>query len=263
MSLIEVEQEKCKRDGICAALCPLELIRQEGDGLPEPTADAERLCISCGHCVAACPSGALSLSRMPVKDCLPVREDLRVGAEAVEQFLKVRRSVRAFKEDSVPREVLERVIDSARWAPSAINEQPVRWLVIEKPADVRHLAGLIAEWMRKESFAPRYVAAWDRGKDVILRGAPHLVAAYASSGHSWAPVDCAIALTYLELAAQAHGLGTCWSGLLTRAATSYVPIAEFLGLEKDQRINGAVMLGYPKYRYRRIPLRNRAIITWR
>jgi nitroreductase len=139
----------------------------------------------------------------------------------------------------------------------------VRWLVIEKPAEVRHLAGLIAEWMRKEAFAPRYIAAWDRGKDAILRGAPHLVAACASTGNFWAPVDCAIAVTYLELAAQAHGLGTCWSGLLTRAAASYAPIAQFLGLEKDQKINGAVMIGYPKGRYQRIPMRNRAIVTWR
>ena len=263
MSLIEVEQEKCQRDGICATICPLELIHQEGEGFPEPTADADQLCISCGHCVAVCPTGALSLSRMRMKDCLPVRDDLRVSAEALEQFLKVRRSIRFFKEEPVPREILERVIDATRWAPSAINIQPVRWLVVEKPADVRHLAGLVAEWLRKETFAPRYIAAWDRGKDVILRGAPHLVAAYASSGHFWAPVDCAIAVTYLELAAQAHGLGTCWSGLLARAAALFAPIAEFLRLGKDQRINGAVMIGYPKCRYHRIPVRNRAMVTWR
>jgi len=263
MSLIEVEQEKCKRDGICATICPLELILQEGEGFPEPTGDADELCISCGHCVAVCPTGALSLSRMPVRDCLPMQDDLRVSAEAVEQFLKVRRSVRVFKEEPVAREVLERVIDSTRWAPSAINIQPVRWLVIERPVDVRTLAGLIAEWMRKETLAPRYIAAWDRGKDVVLRGAPHLVAACGPTENFWGPVDCAIAVTYLELAAQAHGLGTCWSGLLTRAAASYAPIAEFLGLKEDQRINGALMIGYPKYRYRRIPMRNRAMVTWR
>ncbi|MBP1726936.1 MAG: nitroreductase [Deltaproteobacteria bacterium] len=263
MSLIEVEQEKCKRDGICATICPLELILQEGEGFPEPTGDADELCISCGHCVAVCPTGALSLSGLPVRDCLPMQDDLRVSAEAVEQFLKVRRSVRVFKEEPVAREVLERVIDSTRWAPSAINIQPVRWLVIERPVDVRTLAGLIAEWMRKETLAPRYIAAWDRGKDVVLRGAPHLVAACGPTENFWGPVDCAIAVTYLELAAQAHGLGTCWSGLLTRAATSYAPIAEFLGLKEDQRINGALMIGYPKYRYRRIPMRNRAMVTWR
>jgi nitroreductase len=200
---------------------------------------------------------------MRVRDCLPVRDDLRVSAEAVEQFLKVRRSVRLFKEEPVAREVLGRVIDSTRWAPSAINVQPVRWLVIEKPVHVRALAGLIAEWMKKETLAPRYIAAWDRGKDGLLRGAPHLVAACAPFGNFWAPVDCAIAVTYLEIAAQAHGLGTCWSSLLARAAASYAPIADFLGLKEDQKINGAVMIGYPKYRYQRIPMRNRAMVTWR
>jgi nitroreductase len=180
----------------------------------------------------------------------------------VEQFLRRRRSIREFKENPVPHDTLEKIIDCARWAPSAINIQPVRWFVVHKPDHVKYLAGQVADWMRKAGYAPRYLAAWEQGKDMILRGAPHLILACGTLENVWAPVDCAIALTYLELTAQAHGLGTCWSGLLTRAAGASPSIREFLGLADDLQINGAVMIGYPKYHYWRIPKRNPAIIKW-
>lgn len=262
MELVRVDREKCKRDGICAAVCPAALIRREGNDFPETVADAVAFCIGCGHCVAACPSGALTHERITLEECLPIRDELEVSADSVEQFLKRRRSIREFKETPVPREVLEKIIDTARWAPSAVNTQPVRWVVVEKTDHVRHLAGMIAGWMKGTGYAVRYLAAWEKGRDMILRGAPHLILACASSEYTWASVDCAIALTYLELAAQARGLGTCWSGLLTRAAEADPSIGEFVGLAKGLNICGAVMIGHPKIRYRRIPGRNRAVIEW-
>jgi nitroreductase/NAD-dependent dihydropyrimidine dehydrogenase PreA subunit len=262
MNLITIDHDKCKRDGICTAVCPAALIRQSGEDFPDVISDAGEFCISCGHCVAACPSGALSHARIAVDECSSLRGQFEISADAVEQLLKKRRSVREFKENSVPRDILEKVIDCTRWAPSAINIQPVRWLVVQKPDDVKYLAGLVAEWLKEAGYAPRYFAAWERGADMILRGAPHLIVACGAVENVWAPVDCAIALTYLELTAQAHGLGTCWSGLLTRASEAIPSIRKFLGLEDDLKINGAVMIGYPKYHYGRVPKRNAAIVKW-
>lgn len=263
MSLIHVDENKCNRDGVCAAVCPMELIKLDDRGFPLEIAGAEQRCFACGHCVAACPEQALSNSRMA--DCLPFREDKRVDAESLEQFLKMRRSIREFKPAPVPREILAHVIDTARWAPSAVNIQPVRWLVVEKPEDTRVLAGLIADWIRAVNvdYLQRFLDAWDQGRDLILRGAPQVIVAHASPENIWSPVDCAIAVTYLELAAQAGGLGTCWSGLLVRAAGYSEAIGEFLRLPPGQKIFGAAMIGYPKFLYRRIPERNRAVIEWR
>jgi nitroreductase/NAD-dependent dihydropyrimidine dehydrogenase PreA subunit len=262
MSLIVVDQEKCNRDGICAAVCPPQIIELRGEGFPESVAGTDTLCISCGHCVAVCQTGALSHARIPVVECVPIREELHASAEVIEQFLKKRRSIRTFEGKTVPRELLEHLIDTARWAHSAVNTQPVRWTIVYDGSRVKHLAGLLAEWVRKEGFAPHYVAAWDRGKDTMLRGAPHLVVATASAENPWAQVDSVIALTYLELAAQAHGLGTCWAGILTRAAAFNSAVTEYLKLEAGHKVCGAVMLGYPKYRYHRIPKRNTAVLKW-
>ena len=59
MSLFEVDQDKCNRDGICAAECPLKIIDMKSTGIPAPVNGADALCINCGHCVAVCPTGAI------------------------------------------------------------------------------------------------------------------------------------------------------------------------------------------------------------
>lgn len=260
--LINVDRDKCQKDGICEKVCPFALIRMQE--FPESVEDAYELCISCGQCVAACPTGALSNDKAPLEGCTPIRKELQPGPDSVVQFLTSRRSIRVFKEQSAPRNVLERIIDCARWAPSASNRQPVRWTVVENPEGVKHLAELTADWIRKQnwSYAQRLLSGWEAGKDMILRGAPHLIVAMAPEENPWAQGDCAIALTYVELTAKANGLGTCWAGLFTRAVRGNQTISDFLGLPEGHRVYGALMLGYPVYRYHRIPTRNEASIKW-
>ena len=81
MALFVVDEKKCKRDGICAAECPTKIISfKDGDPAPSPVKGAEATCINCGHCVAVCPHGALSLEKMPLESCPPVNKDWLEGA---------------------------------------------------------------------------------------------------------------------------------------------------------------------------------------
>jgi len=70
-------------------------------------------------------------------------------------------------------------------------------------------------------------------------------------------------LTYLELAAPAFGLGTCWAGYFDVAANLWPPLKNALELPDGHTSFGAMMIGYPKYKYQRMPLRNQAKISWR
>jgi nitroreductase len=194
-----------------------------------------------------------------------------LGPEQVAHFLRARRSIRSYTPQPVEREVLARLIDVARFAPSASNRQPVKWLVIHDAAEVRRVAGLVIDWIR--SGLPTQAAAirrnnqrvlflWDTGVDMICRGAPHLIVACAPKEYPWAATDSAIALTYLELAAPSFGLGACWGGFFTAAARQWAPLQETLALPADQIVCGAMMVGYPRHRYFRLPHRNEAHITW-
>lgn len=274
MSLFEIDEKLCKRDGICVAVCPVGIIEMKSkDSTPSPIEAAYDLCLGCGHCVAVCPHGAMSLRTMQSSDCPPIQTDLLPRIEQVEHFLRHRRSIRNYNDKPVDRDTLEMLIKVASYAPSGHNLQPVNWLVIQEARAVRHLAELVSDWMRiviekspdvaAALHLDRVISAWDNGTDRILRGAPHLVVAHAPNSIPPAQAACTIALTYLELAASAMGLGACWAGYFHSAAGTYGPLIETLALPNGHQCFGAMMLGYKKYQYKRLPLRKIPTISWR
>ena len=274
MDLFVVDQAKCTKCGACVVECPIRIIELlASNQLPTPIVGADDLCINCGHCVAVCPTEALALRTMAPGQCAPVRKEWRLDPERVEHLLRARRSIRSFKYREVDRELLVKLIDVARYAPTGSNRQPVNWLVVSGQAEVRRLAELTMDWIRstrKQATQPtqaaqwrkldHLVATWESGIDYICRGAPHVIVAHAPQGRR---TDCIIALTYLELAAYSHGLGPCWAGWVDGAANNWAPMQEHLGLPPGHTSCGGMMIGYPDYVYHRVPLRNDARITWR
>ena len=104
---------------------------------------------------------------------------------------------------------------------------------------------------------------YDNGQDIILRDAPVLIVAHCIKNSQMARISCYIALTTLELAAKGCGLGSCWAGLVMAAAMSeYKPLIEILNLPEGQQFGGAMMMGYPRLKYNRIPVRNKSVIFW-
>jgi len=220
MSLLTVDQEKCKRDGICTEVCPAGIIEFiDKDAYPTLVDGGDKLCIRCGHCVAVCPHSAMSHAIMKPEECQSVNEDWLFGPEQVEHFLRYRRSIRNYKKEQVEREVLTKLINIARFAPSGHNLQPVKWLVIYERDEVQRMAGFVIDWMRhliKEDsplvaamHLNLVVSFWEGGNDPICRNAPHVIVTHAHKDDGTAPTACTIALTYLELAASFFDLRAC------------------------------------------------------
>jgi nitroreductase len=103
----------------------------------------------------------------------------------------------------------------------------------------------------------------DQGQDMFLQGAPAVVTVYGIKGNPMCATDCTIALSYFDLAAQSAGLGCCWAGFFYMSAGSYPPMIEALKLPEGSMPYGALMVGYPVYKYPRIPERKKADITYR
>lgn len=275
MSMISVDAELCARDGVCAATCPFGLVRiSEGDGLPTTVAGAEPMCIQCGHCVSVCPRGALSLGAMPVADCPPIRPELALNVEQAEQFLRSRRSIRAYQSRTVDRQTLTRLLGLARFGATGGNSQMLSWYVVDSRDEIRRIGGMVVDLMRhmvktRAPMAERYplgvmIDAWDKGDDPVVRGAPALIFAGAPKEYGLGQVDCTIALTYLDLAAPTLGLGACWAGFVMIGAAQWPPLQELLAraLPEGHVCQGVMMVGYPKHRYHRLPQRKPANIIW-
>ena len=220
MSQIRVDTSLCQRDGACVAVCPSRTLTVNEEGFPKEISDSR--CILCGHCVAVCGFDALTHIDLPQEPFLPASRELPAPA-AIDNFLISRRSVREFKSQPIAREILEALLDVARRAPTASNSQKLHWIVVEDGAKVRGLSAEVMNWMRTSDISPARLAEWEGGYDFILRGAPTVVVACSPADYGWGKQDCAIALTFLELAAEARGLGVCWAGYLTRVAGVHVP----------------------------------------
>lgn len=272
VSLFTVNMEKCIKCGVCVKACPAGIVRFGELGFPEVDRKREPRCIGCGQCVLMCPACADELSFLKDSQLVRAAEIKMPGEEEGLNLIKTRRSVRFFRDEAVPRETFEKLLDAVRQAPTAVNSQNVRWIITLDPEKTKEVTNLILCWFREEIFknptsraailGAGMIAKAKEGEDRLLRGAPHAAVAVVPKEYGW-PEDGAIALTYLELAAHAMGLGCCWGGYLTTAIRNFKGLREYLGIGEDEHVCGAQMIGAPSLRpVRQFAPRKEVRVNW-
>lgn len=152
-----------------------------------------------------------------------------MGKPGFLELAEKRRSVRAYKADAVPEELMQQVLEAGRLAPSACNKQPWRFIVVRGETGRRALGAAYArEWFWK---APVVIAVCILPKEAWTR---------SYDGQNYAMVDGALAMDHMTLAAAEMGLGTCWIGAFDPAAAR-----EILNLPDGVEIVGMTPLGFP------------------
>ena len=140
-----------------------------------------------------------------------------------------RKSVRAFQDKDVPEEMISRLLEAARLAPSASNRQEWRFLVVRDPVTRKKLS----KAARSQEFV---------GEAPVV-----LVCCAETDGHVMAcgqlcyPIDVAIAIDHITLCATAVGLGTCWIGGFSQEMAK-----EALRVPDNHTIGVLLTLGFPK-----------------
>ncbi len=149
----------------------------------------------------------------------------------VNEVIRRRRSVRAYRPDPIPADVLERVTDALRLAPSACNHQPWRFVLVTDAA------------RREDLGRACHDQAWISEAPVIVCACALLEKAYPRMGETWssAEVDVAIAVDHLTLAAASEGLGTCWIGSFHEPS-----VKRILEIPRGAKVVALTPLGYPR-----------------
>lgn len=268
MDLIKVNQSKCIKCGLCVNVCPLNVLCMGEDG---PMAISPQSCMECGQCVAICPRRAIDNIKTPLANQSVINDSLFINSETAEQFLRLRRSIRCYKNKAVPRDQLEKLVDIARFAPTASNRQDVSYIIVENKEIIKKATEITIEWMESEiknssshySF-PYHVHAYrETGTDTILRDCPYLILATTPKGLKNGRENTMLSLDYLTLFATTFGLGTCWAGVFEMCAfVNDSPLLKLFNISDDKIITGAVMIGYPKYSYKRMVDRRPLDVTW-
>jgi nitroreductase len=157
-------------------------------------------------------------------------------------LIRTRESVRNYDPNRpVPKEILEKILEAGRLAPSACNYQPWKFIVISSPAVL-------------EKVKSCYNRDW-------LKDAPHILVALGLKNQAWnrsydgynsVETDVAIAMTHIILAAENEGVRTCW-------IAAYNPglLKKVINPDENQLIFGITPLGYPKLGFQKTLIKKR------
>jgi len=274
---VSIDNDKCTGCSLCVQIAPRCFSKTEDKVTPLAT---EATCMLCGHCIAVCPSDALTHHSMDMGNFLEITDRPQIGTADFIRLIRERRTHRAFLDKKIPKEHLEKLIDTVRYAPTGHNDQTVEIIIVENPERRKKLSDLAVDYMAgglKEvekklgemksggkqarakmqeledwaGFLGMLVQARDGGFDPIFYQAP-AVAVFHSPTASVTPKDnCVIASTTMGLLARTFGLETTYIALFEAAAKGYKPLKDELRLPDGHEVLSVIILGYPKVRYLR------------
>ena len=141
------------------------------------------------------------------------------------ELIKTRRSIRRYKKKAVPEDLVEKILEAGRWAPSASNSQPWEFIILRD--------GKIREEVAKATTYGKFLADAPLGIAVVIdpKASTHPVE------------DGAITTQNMLLAAHALGLGTCWIG--SYGSVYEGKVKQILRIPKEKRVLSIISIGFP------------------
>ena len=262
MPIIGIDYEKCISCEICISACPSQVYSKSDKADNKIIFDPEKKCILCGQCIAQCPEDAIIYENMGESFTFGEIGELSslVPYENMFKFLAANRSIRRYKKDKVPIEILNKVIKAMEYAPTAANMRPENFTLISDSDLIKKMSDAIVEEFSKdpslkEQFSKQLEYHAKEMRSPAYFDAPHVIIVSSPFNIIMGGFNIGNIITYGRLAAQSLGLGTCWNGW-THLAFHKNP-----KLKKLARIRGslvtALIIGYADNKYYRVPPRSK------
>jgi len=278
---------KCNNCMRCARECVAGVWRDVG-GVPTPV--APELCNLCSHCLAVCPVDAIEHSGLDSSDVRAIKKKL-IASDGYREVVMGRRSIRQYRNKPVPREVIEEILDLARYSPTASNTQNVAYTIVTDSTLLRRvskrifnmgvrtdkvLKGRPGKYLLKAfektgvgQTISRYMSMFDyykeqseSGRDYILHNAPALILIHAPRKANFACDNCNIAATNIANYAYSLGLGACFIGFITMTLRYDRALKKILNIPAGHKVFASLIIGYPAYPYTNSPARKKPDVQW-
>lgn len=286
--IISICKNTCKSCGLCSRICPTQVLKGENIDHPEE-------CVLCGQCLCVCPTGSIEHSGFLNRYFSRIKDHNPVSAGKAFEFLSQRRSVRNYTKEMPSREVLEKLVQIAGFAPGSPHHR-IGWVrsmtIVYGEENMKVVLDTTADYMRQllkllnsnflkvaakfSELAKAGLAVvpdmemrlsdYSNGSDSIIYKAPAAIFFHAPVFSSTPQTDCDNAMFLVQLYAQALGLGTCWNGLMQGAAAgdhlrSFKTLSDFLNIPSNHRCYAAMTIGYSSVKLHSIPER-KVGVTW-
>lgn len=263
--MVKIDREKCIGCGLCADDCIALNIK-----IQDKKAQILTDCLQCGHCVAVCPKGAVSIPEYDMADVEAYDpESFRLKPDQVLHAIKFRRSIRCYKPQKLSREDMELLVQAGRYTATAKNCQGNSFIFVQE--ELGQLKSMVWKYIENRtaqegqevsrdllpylSFNKRRKA--DPTDDYLFRNAPALL--FITSER---PLDAGLAAQNIETLAVSMDIGVLYNGYLARTANADPALKEWLGIA-GETIQACMLLGYPDRRYVRTAPRKEARVIWK
>jgi len=171
------------------------------------------------------------------------------------EAIKTRRSIRKFKDKPVPKELLQQIVEAGICAPSSMNKQPWRFVVVTKPDAIKTLSdeakSELLKFLKTQEGRNKYGDAVDRfikraekPGDMIFYNAPSVILVIQTEEAANGQFDHGLATQNILLAAHELGLGSVVVGLAVFMGNSS-SVRKLLKMKNDEKLVIAIPIGYP------------------
>ena len=258
MPILGIDYEKCVNCGTCILACGAPEAHYKRDEEQDKIIfeDSEFGCNQCGQCIAQCPEDAIlyDIGESFTFEHIENPEKI-VPYDTFFNFLSANRSVRRYKKEKVPKEVLNKVLLAMARAPVAMNMRTETFTVVSDSKKIKELSDAVVEaFYNDPSMDTEDMEKLGKiYESPVYYDAPHLILVSSQFNIMMEGNNMGIIVTYGRLAAQALGLGTCWNGW-TQIAIHLNPKIKRIAKIRGKAV-AAFTLGYPDTEYHRIPPR--------
>ena len=291
-----INHDICTRCLKCVEICPKKVLHYNENRIEA----IENECMLCTHCFCVCPCDAISFDETEVKKI--IFRSLEYSEKTVDpgntdpaglvNAIRSRRSVRKYRKDPVPDEIIADLIEFAVTAPSGTNCQDWQFIAINGREKVWALAQEIKKFFVKintlaknpvirnlsvffmgNTLKKYYHEHMDsvemglreseKGVDMLFHNAPSLIIVHSEMGGSTPVEDAQYASYHITLLAHAVGLGTCYIGFAVESINRDWNLKKYLDIPMKNRVHAVLTLGYPDVHFNRLSLRKNYRVVWR
>ena len=286
-----VDHEICGKCKLCIEVCPTNIIGVNTDNEVYFIPERESICLNCGQCMAVCSTKAITVNNLSYEDNFADLPKNNVNYNDFIDFIANRRSVRNFKNKPVSDEIINQILDSISYAPFGANPEKINITVVNNRKKIESALPYIAKflddvvnWINNPIIS--FIIKRKKGKetfntiknhlypiaklenyklkfgDRITRGAPSIIIFHAKNGAEEHTNNSLIYATYVILAAHSLGLGATIIGIVPAAINKVKEVRNIFQIPEENEAVVSVIIGYPKYKYRREIKRNVQKINW-
>lgn len=287
-----INSETCNKCYLCIAVCPYKIFEKDQSEQVFLNPDKIGFCAKCGHCMAICKSKSITIEGLSYEKNFYELRKSDISSDNFINFLANRRSIRNFKDKAIPKEILQQIIDATSFAPYGVTPKNLMITIVQNKEIMERAVQLMSKfyddlvkWIKnpisrymikrginQETFntiTHHIVPAaktghynTKSGNDNISRSASVIMIFHANKGAEEHTHNALICVTYAMLTAHSFGLGTTIIGLIPPAINKVKELKELFQIPEENEAVVSLILGYPKYKYKRTIKRESREINW-